>query len=222
MPLSPRSCFWGADWVLLLHDCHTTLHETIWRRCRVVFSLSHCGRGLEYRTQFQTHVSVIYRSVFHRRAVQGLRNACSVLPGLSACRLCLLFTSLWRTHTRARRCMYKSTHANLLSMHTSMCRHTHEDKPLSSITHHHDYPMITLRAPSSPASASAPWKTFAPPQWKARTLWIAQWWWWWRWWWPPHLLRLISLLPQTALHKLPAGRTRLPAKLTCNLKQNIE
>lgn len=61
--------------------------------------LSHCGRGLEYRTQFQTHVSVIYRSVFHRRAVQGLRNACSVLPGLSACRLCLLFTSLWQTHT---------------------------------------------------------------------------------------------------------------------------
>lgn len=62
-------------------------------------SLSHCGRGLEYKTQFQTHVSVIYRSVFHHRAVQGLRNACSVLPGLSACRLCLLFTSLWQTHT---------------------------------------------------------------------------------------------------------------------------
>lgn len=192
-------------------------------------SLSHCGRGLEYRTQFQTHVSVIYRSVFHRRAVQGLRNACSVLPGLSACRLCLLFTSLWQTHThtQAHWCMYECTHADLLGIRTSMCRHTHEDKPLSSITHHHDYPMITLRAQSSLASASAPWKTFAPLQWKARTLWIARWWWWWwwrwwGWWWWPHLLCLISLLSQTVLHKLPAGRTRLPAKLTCNLKQNIK
>lgn len=186
-------------------------------------SLSHCGRGLEYRTQFQTHVSVIYRSVFHCRAVQGLRNACSALPGLSACRLCLLLLASDRhTHTcTAHWCMYECAHASLLGVHTSMCRHTQEDKPLSSITHRHDYPMITLRAPSSPASASAPCKTFAPPQWKARTLWIARRCWWWWWWWP-HLLCLISLLSQTALHKLPAGRTRLPAKLTCNFKLNIK
>ena len=69
-------------------------------------SLSRCGRGLEHRTQFQTHVSVIYRSVFHRRAVQGLRNACSVLPGLSACRLCPLFTRHTCTlmHVRVHTC----------------------------------------------------------------------------------------------------------------------
>lgn len=87
-------------------------------------SLSHCGRGLEYRTQFQTHVSVIYRSVFHRRAVQGLRNACSVLPGLSACRLCLLLLAS-DGHTNAHWCMHECTYANLLSIHTRMCRHTH-------------------------------------------------------------------------------------------------
>lgn len=61
-------------------------------------SLSLCGCGLERWTQFQTHVSVICRSVFHQRAVQGLRNACSVLPGLSACRLRLLTTALGHTH----------------------------------------------------------------------------------------------------------------------------
>lgn len=175
-------------------------------------SLSHCGRGLEYRTQFQTHVSVIYRSVFHRCAVQGLRNACSVLPGLSACRLRLL---LLASHMHTDACM--NAHMQTSSAYTQVCVDTHEDKPLSSITHHHDYPMITQRAPSSPASA--PWKTFAPPQWKARTLWTERRW---SWWWRPHLLCLISLLSQTALHRLPAGRTRLPAKLTCNLKQNIE
>lgn len=27
--LSPPSRFWGANWVLLRHDCHTTLEETI-------------------------------------------------------------------------------------------------------------------------------------------------------------------------------------------------
>lgn len=177
-------------------------------------SLSHCGCGLEYRTPFQTHVSVIYRSVFHCRAVQGLRNACSALPGLSACRLSLL-SLVSDTHTHimmlVRMHLCKPSRGN-----TQVCANTHEDMPLSSITHHQDCPVITLQAPSSPASAWAPWKTFARPQWKARTLWIAQRWRWWWWWWWPHLLCLISL------HKLPAGRTRLPAKLTCNLKQNIK
>lgn len=133
-------------------------------------SPSHCGHGLEYWTQFQTHVSVIYRSVFHRRAVQGLRSACSALPGLSACRL---FTDV-RTNA-----IVQAFPA------TQVCSDAHEDKPHSSITHH-DYSMISLRAPSSPASVS----TFASPQWKARTLWIVWRWWWW-WWWP-HLSRLIS------------------------------
>ena len=126
-------------------------------------SLSHCGRGLEYRTQFQTHVSVIYRSVFHCCAVQGLRNACSALPGLSACRLCLLRSPLTDTRARADAC----THAHMQTspaLHTSMRRHTQEDELLSSITHRHDYPMITVQAPSSPASASVRWKTFAPLQ----------------------------------------------------------
>lgn len=130
-------------------------------------SLSHCGRGLEYRTQFQTHVSVIYRSVFHRRTVQGLRNACSALPGLSACRLRLLLLASDRNTCTL---MHVRMHTCKPSQHTHKYVPTHMKtsilvlQPLSSITHHHDYPMITLRAPSSPASASASWKTIAPQQ----------------------------------------------------------
>lgn len=132
-------------------------------------------------------MSVIYRSVFHHRAVQGLRNACSALPGLSACRLCLLLTGL---------------------------EHTHEDKLLSSITHHQDYPMIT---PRSPESASDPGKASLHHS-ERQEHWITQWWrWWWWWWWWAHLLHLISLHSQTALHKLPAGWLRLPANLKCNV-----
>lgn len=114
---------------------------------------------------------------------------------------------------------YTNAHMHTSSAYTQVCADTHEDKPLSFITHHHDYPMITLRAPSSPASASVPGK--------------------------PSLLHserqercelhggggggddddhtsYVSFLffPQTALHKLQAGW--LPASLTCNLKQNVE
>lgn len=127
-------------------------------------SPSHCGCGLEYRNQFQTHVSVIYRSAFHHRAVQGLRNACCALPGLSACRLCPpSLASDRRTFTllHAQACTRKPPRR----ARASIRRHTHEDKPLSSITHRRDYPMITPRAPSSPASVLAPWKTVAPLQW---------------------------------------------------------
>lgn len=92
-PLSPPSSFCGAHLELLQHDCHTTLEETIWAERG---ALSLCGCGMERWTQ--THVSVICRSVFHQWAVQGLRNACSVLPGLSACRLGLLTAALGQTH----------------------------------------------------------------------------------------------------------------------------
>lgn len=111
-------------------------------------SLSHCGRGLEYRTQFQTHVSVIYRSVFHRRAVQGLRNACSVLPGLSACRLCLLFTSLWQTHTHTSTLMYVRMHTCRPSRHTHKYVPTHTWRQAALL--HYTPPRLPDDYPASP------------------------------------------------------------------------
>lgn len=85
-------------------------------------SPSHCGSGLEYRTQFQTHVSVIYRSAFHHPAVQGLRNACTALPGLSACRLCPPLLASDR-HTLSHWCMHKCTHTSLLGICASIRQH---------------------------------------------------------------------------------------------------
>lgn len=130
-------------------------------------SLSPCGRGLEYGTEFQTHVSVIYRLVFHRRAVQGLRNACSVLPGLSACRLCLLPAHLRRTHA-CTLCMSMCagyTHTSLAHTHAlSVCGRTHPSQ--AALLHYtpgrlpddyHASPIITRISIS-------PWKTFPPPE----------------------------------------------------------
>lgn len=164
-------------------------------------SLSHCGRGLEYRTRFQTHVCYLQIG-FHRRAVQGLRSACSVLPGLSACRFCLFLTS--RGPTQACTLMH-------MQKHTCMCRHTWRQAYYSSslLKLHYTPPRLPDDYPARPIITRvsvSPWKTFTPPQWKARTLWIAQRWWWW-WWWP-HLLCLIPLL------RLPAGCIRPPANVT--------
>lgn len=106
---------------------------TEWRSPFLSLSLSPCGRGLEYGTEFQTHVSVIYRLVFHRRAVQGLRNACSVLPGLSACRLCLLPAHLRRTHacTLCMSMCARYTRTSLAHTRTE-CVRTHTSKPSRS------------------------------------------------------------------------------------------
>ncbi len=107
------------------------------------------------------HMSVIYRSVFHRRAVQGLRNACSVLPGLSACRLCLLFTGLSLTHTCTL--MHSQMHTCKPPQHTHTYAQTHtwrqaallhytpppppDDYPTSPIiTHVSDGPLENLRS----------------------------------------------------------------------------
>lgn len=183
-------------------------------------SPSHCGSGLEYRTQFQTHVSVIYRSAFHHPAVQGLRNACTALPGLSACRLCPPLLASDR-HTLSHWCMHKCTHTQASSAYARVFADTHaqEDEPLSSITHRRDYPMITLLAPSSPASALAPWKTFAPLQAKKAVISMA-------------VVVVVMIMMMTTPHfssfpkqlftSFQLARRGLPAELTCNLKQNIK
>lgn len=120
MPLSPPSRFWGwgglgaiTPWL-----SHNTGRDNLTSAQSGVLSLTAAvgwNTGLGFK-----HMSVIYRSVFHRRAVQGLRNACLVLPGLSACRFCLFLTSLGPTQACTLMHMQKHTCMSRMHVQTHM------------------------------------------------------------------------------------------------------
>lgn len=181
------------------------IHETIWRRSGVVFSLS-----LRLWAEIQDSVSntcVCYLQIgfpplcsprAYKRLLYLARTKCMQIAPSPA--------SLWQTHS----------HCTCVQMHACM-----QTSPsyAQDFVDTHGKTSHTLWLPRLiPALVLAPWKTFTLLQHKVRTLWFEWWWLLWWWWWWPHLLCLISLLSQTALHKLPAGWLRPSAKLMCNLK----